>query len=178
MRTGFTGDPVRMQNIVKTICLEFWAMVMDIGIREAECGDAEVIRLIIVSALRESNASDYSPEIITRLEKNFAPPAIEAFLENRRVYVALVSGTVVGTASLEAGYVRTVFIAPDMQGCGVGKRLLQEIENAARSAGLSVLLVQSSVTAEPFYAKLGFTAVGDRYHGDERTILMQMSLSG
>lgn len=151
-------------------------MVIDVSIRQANRGDAEAISLIIVSALRASNAGDYSPEIIARLEKNFDPQAIEALLEKRRVYVAFMSGHIVGTASLEASSVRTVFVAPEMQGCGVGRRLLQEIENTARIAGLPVLTVQSSVTAEPFYSKLGFTLVGDHYYGDERTILMQMSL--
>lgn len=152
-------------------------MSVDVNIRQAERGDAEAISLIIVSALRQSNAGDYSPEIIARLEMNFDPQAIEELLGKRRVYVALVSGRIVGTASLEAGSVRTVFVDPGMQGCGVGRRLLLEIEDAARIAGLSALNVQSSVTAEPFYAKLGFIALGDHYHGDERTILMRRSIA-
>jgi hypothetical protein len=36
--------------------------------------------------------------------------------------------------------------------------------------------VASSVTAESFYGRLGFTAVRDSYYGDERTIIMERSL--
>ncbi|WP_280940334.1 hypothetical protein [Mesorhizobium sp. LNHC221B00] len=36
-----------------------------------------------------------------------------------------------------------------------------------------MLTVPSSLTAEAFYARLGFRAVRDSYHGEERTIIMQ-----
>jgi hypothetical protein len=38
--------------------------------------------------------------------------------------------------------------------------------------------VPSSVTAESFYAKLGFNAVRDSYHGEERTIVMERRVPG
>jgi hypothetical protein len=40
-----------------------------------------------------------------------------------------------------------------------------------------LLTVPSSVTAEPFYARLGFKAVRDSYFGDERTIIMERALN-
>lgn len=83
---------------------------------------------------------------------------------------------VVGTASLDGAVVRTVFISPGMQGQGVGTRLMAEVELIARSKGVTLLTVPSSVTAEAFYAKLGFQAVRDSYHGDERTIIMERLL--
>jgi len=39
------------------------------------------------------------------------------------------------------------------------------------------LAVPSSVTAEQFYSKLGFSAVHDSYHGEERTIVMERNLA-
>jgi hypothetical protein len=38
------------------------------------------------------------------------------------------------------------------------------------------LSVPSSITAEAFYAKLGFVPVRDVHHGTERTILMERRL--
>ena len=54
---------------------------------------------------------------------------------------------------------------------------MAEIEKTARSAGVTTLVVQSSVTAEMFYAKLGFRAVRESYYGDERTIIMERHLA-
>lgn len=53
---------------------------------------------------------------------------------------------------------------------------MAEIELIARSMGITTLAVPSSVTAQAFYAKLGYQAVRDNSHGDERTIIMERSL--
>jgi hypothetical protein len=50
---------------------------------------------------------------------------------------------------------------------------MAEIERTARGRRFPALTVPSSVTAEAFYARLGFNAVRDSYHGDERTIIME-----
>lgn len=52
-----------------------------------------------------------------------------------------------------------------------------EIERTARERNIPSLTVSSSVTAETFYARLGFNAVRDSYHGDERTIIMERLLN-
>ena len=55
---------------------------------------------------------------------------------------------------------------------------MAEVERAAVETGTQVLTVRSSITAEPFYAKLGFSSVRDNDHGEERTIVMERPLSG
>ncbi len=53
---------------------------------------------------------------------------------------------------------------------------MRVLDRLAREKGNTTLVVPSSVTAEGFYAKLGFKAVRDSYHGDERTIIMERAL--
>jgi histone acetyltransferase (RNA polymerase elongator complex component) len=55
--------------------------------------------------------------------------------------------------------------------------MMAEVERIARERNIPSLTVPSSVTAEPFYARLGFKAVRDSYYGDERTIIMERSLN-
>jgi ribosomal protein S18 acetylase RimI-like enzyme len=59
-------------------------------------------------------------------------------------------------------------VDPELQGRGIGKRLMAEVEEVAHAGGVIMLTVPSSVTAEAFYAGLGFKAVRDSYYGDER----------
>jgi GNAT superfamily N-acetyltransferase len=146
-------------------------------IRPARREDAEGISRAIISALRETNAKDYSAAVIARVEESFSPAAILDFLKRRTVLVAVVEDSIVGTASLDGEVVRTVFILPEHQGRGIGRALMARVECAAIKANVAVLAVPSSVTAELFYAKLGFRAVRDRYHGEERTIVMERSLT-
>lgn len=150
---------------------------MSIEVRSARSGDADAISAVILAALRETNARDYSPDIIERVEKSFSPAAVSELMARRTMFVAMAAEQLVGTASLDGRVVRSVFVRPDVQGQGVGKRLIEEIERTARYRGVAVLAVPSSVTAEPFYARLGFTAVRDSYHGEERTVVMERSLT-
>lgn len=151
---------------------------MDCTIRPALDDDAAEISAVILRALRETNAKDYTSEIIARVERSFSPGAVLHLIGKRTVFVATIGSRLVGTASLDGDVVRTVFVAPDAQAQaqGIGKLLMAEIERTARERNVPLLTVPSSVTAEPFYARLGFKAVRDSYHGDERTIMMERSL--
>lgn len=150
---------------------------MDCTIRPALSDDAADISAVILRALRETNAKDYTDEIIERIERSFSPDAIRELIGKRTVFVAAVGSRVVATASLDGSVVRTVFVAPDAQARGIGKLLMAEIEHIARARNISALTVPSSVTAETFYARLGFEAVRDSYHDDERTIIMERLLN-
>lgn len=151
-------------------------MDLELDIRAACEGDADAISEVILSSLRDTNAKDYPREVIERLEKNFTSSAVLDSIGRRRVLVAASGRRIVGTASLDRNVVRTVFVAPGAQGRGVGKMLMGEIERKARDSGVTTLIVQSSVTAQSFYAKLGFAPVRDNYHGEERTIIMERDL--
>jgi GNAT superfamily N-acetyltransferase len=147
-------------------------------IRPARREDAAGISRVIISALRETNAKDYSEAVIARVEPSFSPTAVLDLLERRLVFVATKGDDIIGTASLDGRVVRTVFIKPECQSRGIGRALMAQVEQVAIEKGVAVLAVPSSVTAESFYAKLGFNAIRDSYHGEERTIVMERSLRG
>jgi N-acetylglutamate synthase-like GNAT family acetyltransferase len=150
---------------------------MTCDIRPAQAGDAADISRVIIRALRETNAKDYTPDIIARVELSFSSAAVERLIDQRDVFVAEMDNRVVGTASLDGQALRTMFVLPDVQGRGIGRLLVQRIERVARERQLAILTVPATVTAEAFYARLGFTAVREAYHGEERTIVMERVLS-
>jgi predicted N-acetyltransferase YhbS len=146
-------------------------------IRRAISEDAEEVSSIIVAALRKTNAKDYSEAVIQRVEQSFTPEAVREMMNHRVMFVATQDERIIGTASLDGCVVRTVFVEPGFQGQEIGRRLIAEVEREALARGIALLAVPSSITAEPFYAKLGFRAVRDSYHGEERTIVMERALS-
>jgi GNAT superfamily N-acetyltransferase len=147
-----------------------------IEIRPATVADAQAICRVAIRALRETNARDYTPDVIAGLVAGFSPQRIAAFIASRPFYVALADGTVVGTANLDGTAARAVFVDPDHQGKGIGAGLMEAIEDLARERSVATLHVQSSTTAEGFYKKLGYVAVGEKFHGTERTIMMEKRL--
>lgn len=146
-------------------------------IRSATPEDTPAIRRVIVSALRTSNAHDYSPDIIQQVEQSFTPKAILQWLTQRDVYVATLDQCVAATASLERDLVRSVFVDPRYQGQGIGRQLMLTLQCCAAQAGIRGLRVPSSITAEGFYTALGFVKIRDEFYGAERTIIMAKALS-
>ncbi|RON19449.1 GNAT family N-acetyltransferase [Pseudomonas frederiksbergensis] len=149
---------------------------MDYLIRNAMNADAPAISRTIINTLRESNAQDYSSEIIDQVAQSFSPLAILHLLTERQVLVATVDSHIVATASLDQDVVRSVFVDPSYQGKGIGRHLMERIQSIAINAGLNLLCVPSSITAEGFYASLGFKKIRDEFHESERTIIMAKTL--
>lgn len=149
---------------------------MECLIRIAMTADAAAINQIIIGTLRESNAQDYSAEIINQVALNFSPQAILCLMTQRQVFVAIVRNRIVATASLDQDVVRSVFVEPAYQGKGIGRQLMKSIQSSAIAEGRNLLRVPSSITAEGFYASLGFIKIRDAFHESERTIIMSKTL--
>jgi ribosomal protein S18 acetylase RimI-like enzyme len=149
---------------------------MDVRIRPARPDDAEGISRVVVAALRQTNAADYPAAVIDRVAQGFSPEMVRGLLARRIVFVATEDEAIVGTAGLEDAVVRTVFVSPGRQRRGLGRALMDAVGHAAAARGVAVLSVPSSLTAEGFYAALGFRRVGERVHGEERTVIMERRL--
>lgn len=149
---------------------------MDIQIHIAKDADASAISETIIKTLCESNARDYSSEIIDRVIESFSPSKILRLLAERQVLVATLDSRIVATASLDRDVVRSVFVDSSFQGRGIGRQLMERIQSLAIDAGFNLLRVPSSVTAEGFYASLGFKKIRDEFHQTERTIIMAKTL--
>ena len=151
---------------------------MDCQIRSATLDDSAAISRVVIAALRGTNSQDYSPEIIAQVERSFVPEAVSALLDKRKVLVALLGETITGTASLDGNVVRSVFVDPAHQGNGIGRSLMDVIHATAVSAGVGALRVPSSISAQSFYAALGYQTIRDEFYGAERTIIMEKPLAG
>lgn len=74
------------------------------------------------------------------------------------------AGRIVGFAQLDpsSGRLRALFVDADVQGRGVGRALLAEVEARATARGCARLHGAMSLNAVPFYARAGFRACGDQ----------------
>ena len=101
-------------------------------------------------------------------------PAIERLLEGASLptagareafdhgVVARAGGQVVGAAAVEvfgvAGLLRSVVVAPDRRGTGVGRSLVVEAEHVAHQAGVQDLFLMTE-TAADWFPRLGYEVV-------------------
>ena len=64
---------------------------------------------------------------------------------------------------LPDGHIGRMAVRARWRGQGVGARLLERLIEAARSRGDRVLMLNAQVHAMPFYARHGFSPVGDPF---------------
>ncbi len=139
--------------------------------------DSKAVHEIALRALRETNARDYPASVIDRLVLTL-PDKVASNLETWHAFVAIADGRVVGTGSLNGQTVSSVYVHPDYQRHGIATKLMDAIENAAIARAEGKLNVQSSITAQPFYAKRGFKIIQEGFLGEERTIMMSKEIPG
>lgn len=140
---------------------------MDLAIRPAALAD--VAQLLALYKLL-----DIEPEPEMALEQAGARFRDLASRTGHRIYVAEVDGQVVGTFALilvgglshgarDSGIVEDVCVAPEMQGAGIGQRMMRFAMELCASGGCYKLVLSSHVNranAHRFYESLGF-----RKHG-------------
>jgi GNAT superfamily N-acetyltransferase len=134
-----------------------------VRIRSARAEEAGPISGLIVRTVKETNSRDYEPAAIASLLAECSSLKVAQRMRERLVYVALIGGKLVGTVSLSSERVNSVFVDPTHQGRGIGTKMMDFIEEIARSQGRETLSLSSSLTALRFYRNRG-------YEGSERQI--------
>lgn len=134
---------------------------------------------IILSNLYTITIKDYGKEVVDRIAKHFTEDEIiKNFPSRVKCFVAIDGDKVLGTASLDnvksmygievenpnnKFIILTVFTNLDYQNQGIGKALIQCIEEYAEKIDAEELLIPASIYGLKFYKKLGY----DFYNGND-----------
>src|SRR6516225_4359694 len=145
-------------------------------IRLASAEDVQSISNLVLRCLHEVNVKDYAPALIAEQSKSWTLAGTLARLRDRVTFVGVSGDEVLGVAGFDGKRARTVFVQPDWHGRGIGSALMHAVEALAHETGLAELELLSSITAQGFYTGLGYWAVREVFHAEERTILMRKSL--
>ena len=87
----------------------------------------------------------------------------ELLAENDYIGALGGQGNIIGFSSMNAeGYLHSMFVHKDWQGKGVATLLLSEVEKMARGYGVHKICVEVSITARPFFEKLGYRVVKEQ----------------
>jgi putative acetyltransferase len=133
-------------------------------IRLFEKQDAEKLARLFHETVREINIRDYSRNQV----EAWAPDNIyfrewEKICSNRFTYVADDEGVIAGFGELELnGHIDCFYCHKNYQGCGVGRQIYQAIEVKALDLGISRLVTEASITAKPFFQRMGFSIVKEQ----------------
>ncbi len=119
--------------------------------------DAEELSKLIRHTVKESNSEDYSEKAITVLIEHFSSENLIKSARKKDILVAVENKKIIGTISLDDNRISAMFVMPNYQGRGIGRKLIKRLERHAKQKELALLRVRSSLTAFEFYKKMGYT---------------------
>lgn len=133
-------------------------------IRKLKQEDAQTLSEMIVITLRTTNAKDYSEAYLEDLIRRMQPDSLLESAAGRHFYVVEEDGRIVGSGAVgpyhskkDESCLYTVFVHPDFQGKGVGRRIMATLERDDYFRRAKRVEVPASLTAVRFYLKLGYT---------------------
>jgi len=125
--------------------------------------------------IREAIISDLNNGLLDSLKSLSDPQlsfdeALDIYLQvaaKTQIYVAVVDGKVVGTASLlvetkfihaggKVGHIEDVAVQKEYQGRGIGKALVEYLIMVGMSLGCYKLILDCNLDLVPFYEQFGF----------------------
>ena len=132
-------------------------------IRNFTENDAEKVSAMIIRTLKTTNSKDYSEEAINALEKQLQPSHILERAAWTHFYVVEDNDTIIGCGAIGPYWgsetessLFTIFVLPEYQGKGIGRKIIETLEQDEYFLRAKRVEVPASITAVNFYRKLGF----------------------
>ena len=132
-------------------------------IRRFENKDAEAVSALIAYTMRTINIKDYSEEYLENDILHLQPADLIRRAEAQHFYVAKDGDRIIGCGSIgpywgkkDESSLFTIFVHPDYQGQGIGKSIIETLEQDEYALRAKRIEIPASITGLPFYLKMGY----------------------
>ena len=133
-------------------------------IRRFQEPDAAEVSSLIIKTMQISNSKDYSPEEIAELTAKFTPDDVLLRSRWMHLYVVCTDEKIIGCGGIGPYWgsetesaLFNIFVLPEFQGKGVGRKLIETLEADEYALRAKRIEIAASITARDFYLKLGYT---------------------
>ena len=126
-------------------------------IRRYRTSDIDEVIKLFYNTIHTVNASDYTSEQLDAwAPENPDLAAWDASLKRHYAVVAIENEKIIGFGDIDAGgYLDRLYVHAEYIGRGIGTAICRELEGFVRGK----LITHASVTAKPFFEKMGYVAV-------------------
>ncbi|MBQ4265669.1 MAG: GNAT family N-acetyltransferase [Clostridia bacterium] len=132
-------------------------------IRRFEEKDAQPVSSLIAQTLRTTNIKDYSSEFIENEINVLTPEYIAWRASWTHFYVVCEGEEIIGCGAIGPYWgsetessLFTIFVLPEHQGRGIGRKIVQTLEEDEFALRARRIEIPASITACAFYRKLGY----------------------
>ena len=132
-------------------------------IRKFEEKDAQEVSALVAKTLRTTNRKDYTAEYIENDVKKLSPAHILQRAGWTHFYVACEDDCIVGCGAIgpywgkeDESSLFTIFVLPEYQGNGIGRTIIETLEQDEYFLRAKRIEIPASITALNFYKKMGY----------------------
>lgn len=125
-------------------------------LRAFQAGDAEAVRELIHSTIEACHRGIYPDRAVEYFLHYHSESEILRRAERGTTIVAEDGGRIIGTGTLKWQYIIAVFVRRETQGQGLGRRIMDALEERARAEGLEEVWLDVSLPSRAFYERLGY----------------------
>ena len=132
-------------------------------IRRFKYEDANELADLIAKTLRTTNIKDYSLEYI---ENDISILTAEKLIERSswmNIYVVCDDNKIIGCGAIGSYWGKedesslfTIFVLPEYQGMGIGRKIIETLEQDEYFLRAKRIEIPASITAVEFYRKMGY----------------------
>ena len=133
-------------------------------VRRFQYNDAVEVSALIIKTLRTTNAKDYSAEYIENDVKAFSPEGVIERASWTHFYVVCDKECIVGCGAIGSYWGKedesslfNIFVLPEYQGKGIGRKIIETLENDEYFLRAKRVEIPASITACEFYKKMGYS---------------------
>lgn len=150
-------------------------------IRMFDLKDAKAVSEMIILTLRTTNVKDEPVDEIEKVVSSMTPEAIIERASFTNFYIFEENNQIIATGAIGPYWdsqtessLFTIFVSPDHQGRGIGKLIIETLENDYYYKRAQRIEVPASVTAVEFYRKYGYDFKnGIKFQDDEGIYRME-----
>ncbi len=136
--------------------------------------DAKAVSELIIVTIRISNTRDYPAELMEELIKTETPEHVLQRASWTHFYVVEEDGRIIGCGAIgpcwgkeDESCLFTVFVHPDCQGKGIGRAIIEKLEQDEFALRARRIEIPASITGLPFYLKMGYSFKNGKNEIDE-----------
>ena len=134
-----------------------------ITVRRFQTEDAEEVKNLIVRNFLEVNSKDYGIDVMQKLAKAYGVEKVLQIASYAHMYVFEFENQIVGVGAISSFWgsetesiLLTIFVLPELQGKGIGRIIIQTLEQDELYLRANRIEIPASITATEFYRKFGY----------------------
>ena len=133
------------------------------NIRRIVNEDAYKVSELIRRTIRISNTKDYPEDLMDQLIAIETPEHVLEHASWTHFYVAEEGDDIIGCGAIgpfwgkeDESSLFTIFVDPDQQGKGIGRKIIETLEQDEFALRAKRIEIPASITGVPFYLKMGY----------------------